>query len=49
MVIDPDEANGRAAADQYGALWAPRLDALADVDAAVVAAPTEHHKDLALR
>ena len=49
VVIDPDEANGRAAAEQYGALWAPRLDALDGVDAAVVAAPTEHHKDLALQ
>ena len=49
VVIDPVEANGRAAAEQYGALWAPRLDALDGVDAAVVAAPTEHHKDLALQ
>ena len=49
VVIDPSESNGRAAADQYGARWAPDLEALEGVDAAVVAAPTEHHKDLALQ
>ena len=48
VVIDPDEGAARAAADLYGARWAPGFEALSDVDAAVVAAPTEHHKDLAM-
>ena len=48
VVIDPDERAGHAAADQYGARWATGLEALADVDAAVVAAPTEHHLELTL-
>ena len=48
VVIDPDERAGHAAADQYGARWAPGSRRSADVDAAVVAAPTEHHLELAL-
>ena len=42
-IIDPDETVGRAVAERYGATWAPDLDGLAEVDAAVIAAPTEHH------
>lgn len=48
VVVDPSEENGRAAADLYGARWAADLDGIGDVDAAVVAASTEHHYDLAL-
>ncbi len=48
VVIDPDEAVGRAAADRHGARWAPDLEALGGCDAAVVAASTEHHFALAL-
>ncbi len=43
LIIDPDEAAGRRVAEMYDAAWAPTLDGLADVDAVVVAAPTEHH------
>lgn len=48
VVIDPSERAGRATAQRYGARWAPSLDALEGVDAAVVAASTEHHRGLAL-
>ncbi len=48
VVIDPAEEIGRATAEQYGSRWSPDLDTLHDVDAAVVAAPSEHHKELAL-
>jgi hypothetical protein len=47
-IIDPDETVGRTVAERYGATWAPDLDGLTDVDAAVIAAPTEHHHRLAL-
>lgn len=49
VVVDPDETTGRAAADAHGANWIPSLDGLAagSVDAAVVAASTEHHFALA--
>lgn len=46
VVIDPNEAAGRAAADLHNTRWAPELD-LSSVDAAVIAAPTEYHFDLA--
>lgn len=48
VIVDPDEAVGRRVADLYGARWAPELDGLGEVDAAVVAAPTEHHLAAAL-
>lgn len=48
VVIDPSESAGRTAAERHGARWAPTLDALEGVDAAVVAASTEHHHSLAL-
>ncbi|PVG81362.1 gfo/Idh/MocA family oxidoreductase [Nocardioides gansuensis] len=47
VIIDPHEEIGRAAAEMYGAAWAPELDGLGDVDAAVIAAPTEYHHGLA--
>lgn len=47
-IVDPDERVGRAVAERYGALWAPDLDGLGEVDAAVIAAPTEYHHGLAV-
>jgi predicted dehydrogenase len=46
-VVEPREAAGREIADRYGTAWTPELDDLSDVDAVVVAAPTEFHHDLA--
>lgn len=48
VVIDPARDAGEGIAQLYGTRWAPDLDGLGDVDAVVVAAPTEHHHDLAL-
>lgn len=48
VVIDPNEQVGQAMANRYGARWAPDLDQLGDVDAAVVAAPTDTHHALVL-
>lgn len=47
VVVDPHEETGRAVAEQHGSTWVPSLDGLGDVDAAVIAAPTEYHFDLA--
>jgi predicted dehydrogenase len=47
VVIDPVEASGSALADMHGTAWAPSIDAIADVDAVVVAASTEHHYGIA--
>lgn len=49
MVIDPDQDAGERAAAAHGARWTDDVDAVGDADAAVIAAPTEHHRDLALR
>lgn len=46
VVIDPDETVGRQAAELYDTAWAPDLAGLEGVDAAVIAAPTEHHFEL---
>ncbi|MFD0782637.1 Gfo/Idh/MocA family protein [Micromonospora azadirachtae] len=46
-VVEPRETAGREIADRYGAAWAPDLSDLADVDAVVIAAPTEYHHGLA--
>jgi predicted dehydrogenase len=46
-VVEPREDVGRAVADRFGVDWTPELDDLADVDAVLVAAPTEHHFALA--
>jgi GFO/IDH/MocA oxidoreductase family protein len=46
-IVDPREDAGRPVAERYGAAWAPEVDDLSDVDAVVVAAPTEHHLPLA--
>lgn len=47
-VIDPDERVGRGIAENYSASWAPDLNGLGDVDAVVVAAPTEYHHGIAI-
>lgn len=46
-VIDPHEVTGRAVADQYGSEWRADLDGVGSFDAAVIAAATEVHHDLA--
>ncbi len=46
-VVDPDAGAGQKIATLYGAQWSAELDTLADADAVVVAAPTEHHPDIA--
>ncbi|WP_104105247.1 Gfo/Idh/MocA family oxidoreductase [Nocardioides sp. 616] len=48
FVVDPSEENGLPVAQEYGARWVSGLDQIGDVDAAVIAASTEHHYDLAL-
>jgi predicted dehydrogenase len=47
MVIDPVEGSGRPLAESFGAAWRPAIDAIADVDAVVIAASTEHHYGIA--
>ncbi|UOR02255.1 Gfo/Idh/MocA family oxidoreductase [Leucobacter allii] len=47
-IVDPFEASGRAATEQYGGEWYPEAeDALRTADAVVVAASTEYHYDIA--
>lgn len=47
-VVDPHAPKAQATAERYGAGWATDLDGLRGADAVVVAASTEHHRDLAL-
>lgn len=49
MLIDPRESVGRAVAERFGALWAPELTRLNDIDAIVVAAATEAHYPIAMQ
>jgi predicted dehydrogenase len=49
VIVDLDEARGRATAAQWGSTWAPELDDLDEVDAVVVATPTHAHIDWARR
>ncbi|SCL48567.1 Predicted dehydrogenase [Micromonospora citrea] len=46
-VIEPRRSVGQQIAERYGAGWAPNADDLSDVDAVVIAAPTEFHHGLA--
>jgi predicted dehydrogenase len=46
-VADPAEDVGRRVADRFGAKWIPEAD-LGSIDAVIVAAPTQHHFDLAM-
>jgi predicted dehydrogenase len=45
-VVDPDAAAGQAMAQRYGTAWHGDMGVLDDVDAVVVAAPTEAHVEL---
>jgi UDP-N-acetylglucosamine 3-dehydrogenase len=48
VVVDPDAEKGKRLADHVGATFEPRLDALpGQVDAAIVATPTETHAEVA--
>jgi predicted dehydrogenase len=46
-IVDPDEARGRALSTRFGAPWMSQLD-LTSVDAVIVAAPTQFHREIAL-
>ncbi|SCE71056.1 Predicted dehydrogenase [Micromonospora coriariae] len=46
-VIEPRRSVGQQVAERYGADWSPDADDLSDVDAVVIAAPTEFHRGLA--
>ncbi|MER5334830.1 Gfo/Idh/MocA family oxidoreductase [Micromonospora sp. NPDC002717] len=46
-VIEPRRSVGQQIAERYGAGWTPNADDLSDVDAVVIAAPTEFHHGLA--
>jgi predicted dehydrogenase len=49
VVVDPDPGKGQRLADHVGASYAPGLDALpGQVDAVIVASPTEFHADIGL-
>ena len=48
VLVDPREEIGRKVAERYGAVWAPELPDLTDLDAVVVAAATEAHYELAM-
>jgi len=48
VVVDPDPAVGRPLAQRYDCDWRPEVDRLDDVDAVVVAAPTDLHAALVL-
>ena len=45
-IVDPDPTVGPALAERYGTVWRPEVDRLDDLDAVVVAAPTEVHGPL---
>jgi UDP-N-acetylglucosamine 3-dehydrogenase len=48
VVVDPEAEKGRRLADHIGATYEPEFEALAgQVDAAIVATPTETHADIA--
>jgi predicted dehydrogenase len=48
-IVDPDEVVGQKLAERYECEWQADFDATDDLDAVVVAAPTELHTDLVLR
>lgn len=47
-VVDPAEHRGRSLAERFGAEWMPEIGDFSGVDAVVVAAPTDHHRKIAL-
>lgn len=46
-VADPDQRVGQVVAARFGSTWSPEPE-LGCVDAVIIAAPTEHHRELAL-
>lgn len=46
-IVDPDQARAGAVAAEHGAAWYPSIDAMPDVDAVIIAAPTSLHFELA--
>ncbi|NYT95530.1 Gfo/Idh/MocA family protein [Salinispora sp. H7-4] len=46
-IIEPRRSIGQPIAERYDAVWAPELADLVDIDAVVIAAPTEIHHGLA--
>jgi len=47
-IADPNQSRGSAVAAEYGAQWYPSVNAMPDVDAVVIAAPTILHYQLAM-
>lgn len=45
-IVDPDQEAGTRVAERYGTVWHPELAGFADLDALVVASPTEAHAPL---
>jgi predicted dehydrogenase len=48
-VVEPDASVGQPLAEKYGVQWRPEADDFADLDAVVIATPTDHHADLVLQ
>ncbi len=48
-VVEPDVSTGQSLARRFGVEWRPEADDFADLDAVVIATPTRHHEELALR
>ncbi len=46
-IVDPDQARAGAVAAEHDATWYPSVDAMPDVDAVIIAAPTSLHFELA--
>jgi predicted dehydrogenase len=46
-IVDPDESRGRELASRFGTEWRPEIE-LGTVGAAIVAAPTQFHHEIAL-
>ncbi|NYE21028.1 Gfo/Idh/MocA family protein [Microbacterium immunditiarum] len=47
VIIDPLEESGAPLAVEHDTQWSPTIDAIADVDAVIVSASTEHHYRIA--
>lgn len=48
VVVDPDEHRGRAIAETNASTWSRDLDGAGHLDAVIIAAATEYHRELAL-
>lgn len=48
-VIDPNNAVGPRLADRYNVPWLPSAEQFSNIDAVVLAAPTEYHSELVLQ